>query len=72
MNGSQDEAGPGMISLSLPDFLANPYAYYDTLLDRAPVFQLPDTPIWLVSRHGDCSRLLSDATIPTRDRKSVV
>jgi len=65
MNGSQDEAGPGMISLSLPDFLANPYAYYDTLLDRAPVFQLPDTPIWLVSRHGDCSRLLSDATIPT-------
>ncbi|GMG88381.1 cytochrome P450 [Biformimicrobium ophioploci] len=37
-----------------------PYEFYRTLQEQAPVYQLPDTNIFMVSRHADVKQLLKD------------
>lgn len=37
-----------------------PYDFYQTLQEQAPVYQLPDTNIFMVSRHADVKKLLKD------------
>jgi len=37
-----------------------PYEFYETLQEQAPVYQLPDTNIFMVTRHADVKRLLKD------------
>ena len=37
-----------------------PYDFYQALQEQAPVYQLPDTNIFMVSRHADIKQLLKD------------
>ncbi len=37
-----------------------PYDFYQTLQEQAPVYQLPDTNIFMVTRHEDIKKLLKD------------
>lgn len=37
-----------------------PYEFYQTLQEQAPVYQLPDTNIFMVTRHVDVKQLLKD------------
>ncbi len=37
-----------------------PYDFYKVLQEQAPVYNLPDTNIYMVSRHGDVKQLLKD------------
>ena len=37
-----------------------PYDFYQALQEQAPVYQLPDTNIFMVSRHADIIKLLKD------------
>ena len=37
-----------------------PYDFYQTLQEQAPVYQLPDTNIFMVTRHADIKKLLKD------------
>jgi cytochrome P450 len=37
-----------------------PYDFYQTLQEQAPVYQLPDTNIFMVSRHADVIKVLKD------------
>jgi cytochrome P450 len=37
-----------------------PYDFYQTLQEQAPVYQLPDTNIFMVTRHEDVKKLLKD------------
>ncbi|WP_200821238.1 cytochrome P450 [Oceanicoccus sp. KOV_DT_Chl] len=37
-----------------------PYDFYQTLQEQAPVYQLPDTNIFMVTRHADIRQLLKD------------
>jgi cytochrome P450 len=37
-----------------------PYDFYETLQEQAPVYQLPDTNIFMVTRHEDIKQLLKD------------
>lgn len=37
-----------------------PYEFYETLQEQAPVYQLPDTNIFMVTRHADIKKLLKD------------
>ncbi|MGI9284519.1 MAG: cytochrome P450 [Pseudomonadales bacterium] len=37
-----------------------PYEFYRTLQEQAPVYQLPDTNIFMVTRHADLKKLLKD------------
>jgi cytochrome P450 len=37
-----------------------PYDFYQSLQEQAPVYQLPDTNIFMVSRHADVKQLLKD------------
>jgi cytochrome P450 len=37
-----------------------PYDFYQTLQEQAPVYQLPGTNIFMVSRHADVKKLLKD------------
>lgn len=42
------------------DVLNCPYEFYQTLQEQAPVYQLPDTNIFMVTRHADIKALLKD------------
>ena len=42
------------------DVLNCPYAFYKTLQEQAPVYQLPDTNIFMVTRYADIKRILKD------------
>ena len=42
------------------DVLNCPYEFYQALQEQAPVYQLPDTNIFMVSRHADVKQLLKD------------
>jgi cytochrome P450 len=37
-----------------------PYDFYQTLQEQAPVYQLPDTNIFMVTRHEDVKKILKD------------
>jgi cytochrome P450 len=37
-----------------------PYDFYEVLQEQAPVYQLPETNIYMVSRHADVKQLLKD------------
>jgi cytochrome P450 len=37
-----------------------PYDFYESLQSQAPVYQLPDTNIFMVTRHADVKQLLKD------------
>lgn len=37
-----------------------PYEFYRVLQEQAPVYQLPDTNIFMVTRHADIKRILKD------------
>ena len=43
-----------------PEQLADPYPAYRTLRESAPVFHVPDTNMWLVSRYADVTAVLRD------------
>jgi cytochrome P450 len=42
------------------EVLDNPYEFYEVLQDQAPVYHLPDTNIFMVTRHEDIKKLLKD------------
>lgn len=48
------------IDLLSPDFIANPYPYYDLLRQSAPILYDPDWKLWFVSTYTDISTLLRD------------
>jgi cytochrome P450 len=43
-----------------PDFLANPYPYYDLMRAQAPILYRPDWEMWFLSAYEDVNRLLRD------------
>lgn len=43
-----------------PEQLADPYPSYALLRETAPVFHVPDTTMWLVSRYADVTAVLRD------------
>ena len=43
-----------------PEQLADPYPSYRTLRETSPVFHVPDTTMWLVSRYADVTAVLRD------------
>jgi cytochrome P450 len=44
-----------------------PYDFYKTLQEQAPVYQLPDTNIFMVTRHSDIKKLLKDTETYSND-----
>ena len=42
------------------EVLNSPYEFYRVLQDQAPVYQLPDTNIFMVTRYTDIKQLLKD------------
>jgi cytochrome P450 len=40
-----------------------PYEFYRTLQEQAPVYQLPGTNIYMVTRHADIKKLLKDTEV---------
>ena len=40
-----------------------PYEFYRTLQEQAPVYHLPDTNIYMVTRHADIKKLLKDTEV---------
>ncbi|MEH6590501.1 MAG: cytochrome P450 [Halioglobus sp.] len=40
--------------------LNSPYDFYQTLQEQAPVYQLPDTNIFMVTRHADVKKIIKD------------
>lgn len=60
----------GLDLTDLPDgFLADPFAYYDTLLETAPVVSQPDGSV-LLCRHSDLDRVYRDTTLFISDKKA--
>ncbi|MFN7158332.1 MAG: cytochrome P450, partial [Erythrobacter cryptus] len=51
--------GP-VINLFDPELQQCPYAAYKTLRDEAPVYNIPGTPIWVVSRYEHVREVLMD------------
>jgi cytochrome P450 len=51
--------GRPLLDLSDPKFLADPYAFYRLLRERAPVWRSP-IGLWVLSRHADISAVLKD------------
>jgi cytochrome P450 len=43
-----------------PEQLADPYPIYRTLRETSPVFHVPDTTMWIVSRYADVTAVLRD------------
>lgn len=43
-----------------PDFLRNPYPFYDEIRTEAPVLFWPEGNMWLFTRHDDINALLRD------------
>lgn len=45
------------------DVLNCPYEFYEVLQDQAPVYQLPGTNIFMISRHADIKQLLKNTRV---------
>jgi len=43
-----------------PEYLADPYPYYERFRERAPVFYAPKIDFWVVSRYGDVQEIVKD------------
>ena len=43
-----------------PEILNCPYDFYKVLQEQAPVYQLPDTNIFMVTRYGDIKKIVKD------------
>lgn len=55
------------INLFDPDLQQCPYDAYKRLRDEAPVFNIPGTPMYVVSRYDDVREVLMDpARFPAR------
>lgn len=54
-------------SLMDPEIQANPYAYYHALHEQAPVYLMPDTGAYLVSRYRDVQHVLRHPEIWSND-----
>ncbi|SDC18174.1 cytochrome P450 [Ruegeria marina] len=52
-----------------PNFLDDPFPYYDALLAHAPVLPQPDGSV-LLSRHADLDRIYRDTTLYSSDKKA--
>jgi cytochrome P450/uncharacterized protein GlcG (DUF336 family) len=46
-------------SLMDPDIQADPYAYYAALREQAPVYRMPDTGAYVISRYRDIQHVLA-------------
>jgi cytochrome P450 len=53
---------PGDFNFFDEEVLNCPYEFYQVLQEQAPVYHLPDTNIYMVSRHADVKQLLKDTT----------
>jgi cytochrome P450 len=49
-----------VFNLDDPEVHANPYPAYRWLRENAPVYHLPGTPMWVLSRYQDIARVLHD------------
>lgn len=52
-----------------PGFVENPFPWYASLLEHAPVLEQPDGSI-LISRHADLDRIYRDTTLFLSDKKT--
>jgi cytochrome P450 len=50
-----------------PEIQANPYAYYLALHEQAPVYLMPDSGAYLVSRYRDVQYVISHPEIWSND-----
>ena len=50
-----------------PAIAACPFAYYADLRDKAPVYRMPETGFWIVSRYEDLRDVLSDPETYSND-----
>ncbi|MCH9668914.1 MAG: cytochrome P450 [Actinomycetia bacterium] len=60
-----DTAADDPVDLDSPEFLADPFPFYDRLRRESPVYRtrmcyLGDTDIYLLSRYADCAELTTD------------
>jgi cytochrome P450 len=51
---------PADFNFFAEEVLNCPYDFYKVLQEQAPVYQLPDTSIYMISRHADIKQLLKD------------
>lgn len=51
---------PPVINLFDPELQQCPYEAYKTLRDEAPVYNIPGTPIWVISRYDHVREVLMD------------
>lgn len=50
-----------------PDVLNCPYDFYRTLQEQAPIYQLPGTNIFMVTRHADIRQILKNTEVFSND-----
>ena len=55
-----------------PDVIECPFDFYKALRSEAPVYQLPGTDIFMVSRHSDIKQALKDTTTFSSDFKHLL
>ncbi len=55
------------ISFFDPDILENPYDLYKLIQKEAPVFKLPGTDVFLITRHADVRKVIRDPSIYSND-----
>jgi cytochrome P450 len=55
-----------------PETIECPFTFYKALRDQAPVYQLPETNIFMVSKHGDIRRALKDTELFSSDFKHLL
>ncbi len=53
-----------------PEFMHDPHAQIARLRDRDPVHYVEHMALWLVTRHDDVKRLLSDSDLVTPDKRA--
>ncbi|MCC5886328.1 MAG: cytochrome P450 [Gammaproteobacteria bacterium] len=64
---------PGFISdFFTPEFIADPYPSYRWLHENAPFFKVPDAPLHVAVRYGDCQELLRDRRLGHGFRERMV
>lgn len=54
-------------SLLDPDIAACPFAYYEQLREKAPVYRMPETGFFVISRYDDLKEVLSDPETYSND-----
>lgn len=55
-----DDTTMAKINLSDPAVQKCPFEAYETMRDEAPVFQMPDTGMWVISRYEDICKIVRD------------